>query len=320
MKTSKLVLTAIRSISEDGIYQTLIRINKYLIYILRKTLIRCLNVLHINISIKKSQFNLGSYQSIYSQSQLDQRPFYNVGAASFFHPYWTNIDYITSWYQQDSLTVIHHDLMSNEQLPIQNSSAEIIYTSHTIEHIKEEYVQKFFNEAFRSLKAGGIFRITTGPDAETDFRALMNNDEDWFYWDRSQQRKGSYEHIFRKPATEVPLAERWLHHFASQLAPNDISESPKKFDANEVYELIDQHGFPKVLDVLCSYTTFDPMRPGNHVSWWSHGKVIDFLKRAGFQTTYRSGYRQSVSPLMRNSELFDSTHPQMSIYVEAIKS
>jgi hypothetical protein len=124
----------------------------------------------------------------------------------------------------------------------------------------------------------------------------------------------------KKPATEVPLVEPWLHHFASQLAPNDISDSPKKFDANEIYELIEQLGFPKVLDVLCSYTTFDPMRPGNHVSWWSHEKVIDFLKRAGFQTTYRSGYRQSASPLMQNSELFDSTHPQMSIYVEAIKS
>jgi hypothetical protein len=34
---------------------------------------------------------------------------------------------------------------------------------------------------------------------------------------------------------------------------------------------------------------------------------------------YRSGYNQSVSPLLRNSTLFDSTHPQMSIYVEAIK-
>ena len=316
----KFFLLTLQSFKADGTWKTILRIRNYYAYLAKKIGHRICRLLHINISITKSQFNLNLYHTRFSQIQLQRRPFFNVGASSFYHPYWTNIDFITSWYNQDLRGVIHHDLMSNEQLPIQNSSAEIIYTSHTIEHIKEEYVQKFFNEAFRSLKAGGIFRITTGPDAETDFRALMNNDEDWFYWDRSQQRKGSYEHIFRKPATEVPLAERWLHHFASQLAPNDISESPKKIDANEVYELIDQHGFPKVLDVLCSYTTFDPMRPGNHVSWWSHGKVIDFLKRAGFQTTYRSGYRQSVSPLMRNSELFDSTHPQMSIYVEAIKS
>ena len=316
----KFFILTLQSLKEDGAWKTILRIRNYCAYLTKKIGHRICNLLHIKISIANSQFNLDVYHKRFSQVQLQLRPFFNVGASSFYHPYWTNIDFITPWYNQDLRAVIHHDLMSENPLPINDSSAEIIYTSHTIEHIKEDAVQRFFLEAFRSLKTGGIFRITTGPDAETDFRSLTNKDENWFYWDNYYQQKGSFEHIFKKPATEVPLVERWLHHFASQLAPNDISDSPKKFDAHEIYELIDQHGFPKVLDVLCSHTTFDPMRPGNHVSWWSHEKVIDFLKRAGFQTTYRSGYRQSVSPLMRNSELFDSTHPQMSIYVEAIKS
>jgi hypothetical protein len=315
----RIVSLTFESIKSDGAWKTILRIRSYFVYLGKGLGSRVLELLHIKVSITKSEFRLDLYQTNYSNRQLMQRPFYNVGASSFFHPYWTNIDFISSWYKQDTRYIIHHDLMSNNPLPIDSSAAEIIYTSHTIEHIKEEFVQQFFCEAFRSLKDGGVFRITTGPDAETDFRALMNNDEDWFYWDRKQQRKGSYEHIFRKPATDVPLAERWLHHFASQLAPNDISTSPVKFNASEIYELIQLHGFPKVLDVLCSYTTFDPTRPGNHVSWWTHEKVFEFLKRAGFRTVYRSGYRQSVSPLMRTSELFDSTHPQMSIYVEAIK-
>jgi len=319
MNITTLFITLTQSIKEDGIHRTLIRTSRFFFWWFLKFVRRLCDLLHIDIKIKYSQFNLSVYHASFSQERLLQRPFYNVGAGNFYHPYWANIDFITSWYKQDSRTVIHHDLMSSNPLPILTASAEIIYTSHTIEHIKEKFVSQFFSEAFRSLKEGGIFRISTGPDAETDFRALMNNDEDWFYWDKNQQRKGSYEHIFHRPATDVPLAERWLHHFASQCAPNDISISSKKFNASDIYKLIEQYGFPMVLDVFCSYTTFDAARPGNHVSWWTHEKVFEYLRNAGFSNIYRSGYQQSVSPLMRNSELFDSTHPQMSIYVEAIK-
>ena len=164
-----------------------------------------------------------------------------------------------------------------------------------------------------------FFRITTGPDAETDFRALMNNDARWFYWDQWYDYKGSYERTYHRPATSVPLSERWLNHVASQLAPNDISPSEHKFSDEDIRSLISRYGFPGVLDYLCGLCDYQPDRPGNHVSWWTHDKVMKFLCNAGFQEVYRSGCGQSVSPLLRNSSLFDSTHPQMSIYVEAIK-
>ncbi len=32
-----------------------------------------------------------------------------------------------------------------------------------------------------------------------------------------------------------------------------------------------------------------------------------------------SGYGQSYAPVMRNTSLFDSTHPKISLYVEAVK-
>ena len=72
--------------------------------------------------------------------------------------------------------------MSSSDLPIIDGSAKIIYTSHTIEHITDAAVKKLFSEAYTKLCVGGVFRITTGPDAETDYRALLKNDEDWFYW------------------------------------------------------------------------------------------------------------------------------------------
>jgi hypothetical protein len=117
----------------------------------------------------------------------------------------------------------------------------------------------------------------------------------------------------------VPIEERWLHHVASALAPNDITPSTEKYNACEVRKIIDELGFEKGLDFFTSKCNYDPKRPGNHVSWWTHKKVSQFLENAGFSNIYRSGYSQSASPILRNTALFDSTHPQISIYVEAIK-
>ena len=259
------------------------------------------------------------YQRLYSADVLDQKPFFNIGAGAFYHPYWTNIDYETNWYCSVQKKVIHHDLMSLQPLPIASGQAKILYTSHTIEHITSDAVQYLFKEAHRCLESGGIFRITTGPDADTDFRALMNNDEDWFYWDNYYSELGSYEHIFRSPASSVSLAERWLHHVASQLSANDLSPSELKMSEEDIFNAINQYGFPDVLDYFCSICQFQPERPGNHISWWTHAKIEQYLLNAGFTTIYRSGFGQSVSPILRNTLLFDSTHPQISIYMEAQK-
>ena len=284
-----------------------------------KNIKKTLNKLGFDVVRIKDDTNLHLYEDRFSKNELARKPFYNVGSGSFFHPYWTNIDYVSDWYAGVQKNVIHHDLMSKSPLPIDTGSAKIIYTSHTIEHIKEDAVQVLFNEAFRCLEKGGVFRITTGPDAETDYRALMNNDEDWFYWDSVRSSKGSFEEICHKPAVSVPLSERWLHHVAAQLAPNDISPSKVKLSDNEIREAIEKYGFPDVLDYFCNLCDFQSSRPGNHISWWTHDKIFKFLKNAGFQNIYRSGWGQSCSPLLRNSKLFDSTHPQMSIYIEAIR-
>lgn len=265
-------------------------------------------------------YRLDVYHRLFSKDVLRDKPFYNVGAGAFYHPYWTNIDYASKWYSGAQRNVVHHDLMSLGPLPVPTSSAYAFYTSHTIEHVSYEAVAVLFREVFRALRPEGVFRITTGPDAETDFKALQRRDSDWFYWDKAYASSGTYKHIFRCPANSVPLEERWLHHVASQLAPNDLSPSPTKLDAVKIQQMIMQYGFPKVLDVLTGMCSFNADRPGNHISWWTHDRVIDLLRGSGFEVVYRSGNRQSISPLMRQSDLFDSTHPQMSIYVEAMKT
>ena len=43
------------------------------------------------------------------------------------------------------------------------------------------------------------------------------------------------------------------------------------------------------------------------------------LRLAGFENVYKSAYMQSRSPVLRDPRFFDNTHPDYSVYVEAVK-
>ncbi len=59
--------------------------------------------------------------------------------------------------------------------------------------------------------------------------------------------------------------------------------------------------------------------PGNHINWWNKAKLIQMLQTAGFGKVYGSGYGQSSCPVLRDTIMFDDTHPKRSLYVEAEK-
>lgn len=276
-----------------------------------------LNKAGFHIVRQEDPYRLDMYEKLFDGATLKRKPFYNIGAGGFQHPHWTSVDFDSDWYGRGR-EVVHHDLLSLKPLPIETGAAKIIYTSHTIEHVTDEAVAFLFKDAFRALETGGVFRITTGPDAETDYRALMSGDDDWFYWDKTAELNGDWRRTLNAPNTSVPLEERWLHHVASALAPNAPDAGPK-LNAADVRALLAAKPLEEALDHLAGMVKFDPERPGNHISWWTHGKIERYLKEAGFTNIYRSGHRQSVSPLMRRSDLFDSTHPQMSIYMEAVR-
>ena len=57
----------------------------------------------------------------------------------------------------------------------------------------------------------------------------------------------------------------------------------------------------------------------NHRNWWTWGKAERMLREAGFDDVWLSAYGQSYGPAMRNTMIFDSTHPRISLYVEATR-
>ncbi|HCI59121.1 MAG TPA: hypothetical protein DFH96_10075, partial [Bacteroidetes bacterium] len=159
------------------------------------------------------------YKSLYSNDSLANRRFYNVGAGPFKHKFWTNIDYINDWYADNTnntLEGINYDLFSLEPIPIETDSAELVYTSHTIEHVNNAAVQNLFNESFRILKPGGRLRVVT-QDIKLSYRAYKDNDRHFFFWIDWFSKPENYKRVnLRQPLSQESIAQIFLEDFAAQ--------------------------------------------------------------------------------------------------------
>lgn len=190
-------------------------------------------------------------------------------------------------------------------LPISDNFAEAVYSSHTIEHVSDEAVLNMLRESYRILKPGGVIRLTT-PDAELGFKAFQRNDLSFWHW--------------WYPFSNPSIPQYFLHHYASQLCQIDSDDSAvRKFSDFEIAEIFSANPNVETLDYFTRQCSYNPKFPGNHINWWTSDKLCSFLKRAGFSAPYKSGWGQSVVCQMRETSLFDSTFPSMSLYVEAVK-
>ena len=263
----------------------------------------------------------GDYYKEYPLESLENKCFYNIGAGSFYHPLWTNIDYETDHYKaKQRKGFVHHNLMEITPLPIETDSAEIVYSSHTIEHVDNTAVLNMMKEAYRILKPGGCIRLTT-PDAWIEYQAYMKRDISFWDWQIAYySRKGKWETLYKKPLSKASVEQLFLHHFASQLCEIDVDDSvEKKYSDIEINEVFSKYSMEEGLDFFTQQCQFNADHPGNHINWWDYNKLEFFLKEAGFKTIYRSGYGQSLYAPLRDTDLFDNTHPTLSIYIEAVK-
>lgn len=268
--------------------------------------------------IRKAKTDFSAYDNFPEESLLERR-FYNIGAGSFGHPYWTNVDYATEHYRNAQKNpFLNYDLMELKPLPIEDNVAELVYSSHTIEHVSDEAVRNMLSESYRILKPGGGIRLTS-PDAWLEFQAYMRRDISYWYWVDSYSRPGTWEKLYKKSLSKASIHQLFLHHFASQLCEIDIDDSPqKKYSDSEISEIFSNNPDVETLNFFTKQCKFNPDHPGNHISYWTHEKVKFVLKEVGFSDPYISGWGQSVLPPLRDTNLFDNTHPKISLYVEAI--
>lgn len=82
----------------------------------------------------------------------------NIGCGDVYVEGWKNYDYMPH-----SSHVSQADLLG--RLPLSDAQADVVYSSHFIEHIPCELVSGFISECFRITKSGGVLRLVL-PDWE----------------------------------------------------------------------------------------------------------------------------------------------------------
>lgn len=248
---------------------------------------------------------------IYPEKERPEIPRYiNIGAGSFYHPYWHNMDIPSPYYKSIQKGHIHidHDLAARQAFPFQSSSLKVVYASHVIEHLLDEPVQYCFSEVHRCLESGGFFRITC-PDIDLEYDAYCRNDSSFFPWPTPWRTRST------------SIEQKFLEHFATGLTLDHPEIAGHKFTDNEIRAVF--LGLPKeealkyFIDQIPKES--EPPHPEHHVNWFNIRKINEMLKKAGFEDIYESRYGQSKCPMMRNTQLFDSTVPSVSLYIECKK-
>ena len=284
---------------------------------------RLFNTLGCDISEIQKENYPDLYCKLYGVDAVEKRRFYNIGAGNFRHPAWTNVDHKSDWYKksQGKSVGINWDLLSLTPIEVQSNSAEVVYSSHTVEHITDETALNMFKESHRILKKNGIFRLTM-PDIDLHFRAYKEDDRHFFYWiDRYSQSK-KYEKIkLNMSLHKASIQQIFLWSFASSASKLHTDGSPERINDNELDSIFREKQYEDALDHCTSKCSLDVQMkyPGNHINWWNKEKTFRMLRLAGFENIYLSGYGQSFCPVLRNTLLFDRTKPKISLYVEASK-
>ena len=89
----------------------------------------------------------------------------NLGCGTRFHPDWENVDFSSA-----SPCVRAYDLRKG--IPYPDSSFDVVYHSHLLEHFPKQFAPTFLRECHRVLKPGGLIRVAV-PDLEKIVRLYI---------------------------------------------------------------------------------------------------------------------------------------------------
>lgn len=249
--------------------------------------------------------------SLYEECARPTTPLYvNIGAGNFYHPYWHNFDNPNEYYADSQKGRLHiqYDLTSHQPFPFKDNTLKVAYTSHVIEHIRNDDVEYLFREVYRCLQPGGYFRITC-PDIDLEYEAYCRGDSAFWKWPNAY---GIYN---------TSIEHKFMDHFATALTETHPCENCKKYSSEEARDILTRLPKEEALEYFVRQLSPEIQKDysGDHINWFNSNKISTMLRQANFTHVYESKYGQSHCAILRDKRLFDSTCPELSLYVECRK-
>ena len=201
-----------------------------------------------------------------------------------------------------AISEVSLDLNQQIKLPFNDFRFVGVYSSHCLEHLKQSQVKWWVGEVFRTLKNGGIFRVTL-PDIAKLFDAYEAKDVNFF-------------NTFRRGG--IGSLDSWLRIIVRQFAEPVVDNHSDE----EIYRLYQTKTREEFLDFFNSRVeNIDDERfliPDCHKSWWTEEKMITLMKDAGFSGVELKDPNNSKCKIFQGRR-FNKTHPHMSLFIEATK-
>lgn len=222
----------------------------------------------------------------------------NVGAGGYEIEGFTSLDFYSPHYygsREDFLRRrIEYDLRT-DALPFADDSADNIYISHVIEHVETACVERFFHEAWRVLKPGGVLRVAC-PDARF-LHSVSRFANQYYRW-----------HPDYRPSP----SNRW-HVFVALVATHRVDETEYGLS-----RAIETYSYDELAGELRDRGEFDPARPGRHINIWDFQRLRALGESVGFSRIVESKPGGSISSELQGPDM-DSNHREMSLYVDFMK-
>lgn len=213
------------------------------------------------------------------------------------------------------------DCTEKQKFPLNDSSLEVVYTSHMIEHLTNDHVEFLFKDVYRLLKKDGVFRIMC-PDIDLIYDELIIKKKKNIYAGPHTDGMSAYSKFFI-------LA---FHYFSDwklnkkELVDEQIYKeflNIKKINEDEFTNMIKTYGKYGCFEYLkeLSLPYFEKYKyhlTGFHINWFNKHKVIDFLLKAGFTKIFIKDKNKSIVKEFEEPD-FDYNLPHISLFIEAIK-
>lgn len=262
------------------------------------------------------------------QNYSDDERYLNVGGGAFVKNNWRVLDYYSEFYDYDEVFIdFNVNLEDRERWPIERGSYDIVYSSHTLEHLTDGSMRKVLDESKRILKPGGVLRINV-PDIDLALHHYERGTMSEFNEIRFPYRGDEYARARCDPEY-VP--EFWLlHFFANHLVThftNDPrfgtveTESKTESDRVDLERVRRDWQEMEAVEFLEHYKSqvkdeWHQDVPGAHRNWYNYDRLEELLTEAGFGDIERGLCRQSRCIEMCTAE-FDK-RPAISVFVEAV--
>ena len=225
------------------------------------------------------------------------KEYLNVGA----HPLWRHPNCVSLDFDPE-LSEVSFDLEQKIKFPFESNRFKGVYTSHNLEHLKNDSVLHVIRQIHRCLVPGGVLRITV-PDIIGYFAAYENNDVRYYDWIRG---KDTY------------MYDSWLRLIVRAFAEPAVDN----FSDEELYQIYNDKKLYEFLEFFDqqveNINNKKLLKPDSHKSWHSVDKMFSIFKTVGFSKWDEVMQHESSCKLFKE-KFFNMTRPHMSFFVEAIK-